>query len=110
LKLFLAADPAAEIARDIRRVAHIADALKNIPGILSCIVEKTRLQIKFDQAVFGITCEEAAKILLESDPSILLRGRDNRLTIHVNLLQDGEEELVARNLREFFTKRLQPPV
>jgi D-glucosaminate-6-phosphate ammonia-lyase len=105
LKLFLATDFDAETARETRQIACIVAALKDIEHITLTVHEGTHLQIKFNPARLGITAEAAAKSLLNSDPSILLRGRDNKLTVNAKLLQEGEELVVADRLRQILTKK-----
>jgi D-glucosaminate-6-phosphate ammonia-lyase len=108
LKLFLATDLDAEAARESRQIAHIAAALKTIPN-LAVSARGGQLEITFDPAIFQITAENAAKTLLDSDPSILLRGRSGKLTIQSLLLQENEEVVVADRLRQLFTGRLPAP-
>jgi uncharacterized pyridoxal phosphate-dependent enzyme len=106
LKLFLDTDFAAETEREIRQIACIVAALKDIEHIILTIHEGTHLQIRFDAARFGFTAEAAAGTLLKSDPSILLRGRENKLSIQAKLLGEGEELVVANRLRQLFTKKV----
>jgi L-seryl-tRNA(Ser) seleniumtransferase len=99
LKLFLAKDFAAESAREARQIHHIAAALKDIPGLKLTITGGSQLQIGVDPAATGTTAGAVAKTLLNSTPSILLRGRDNTITLRANLLQEGEEVIVGECLR-----------
>jgi uncharacterized pyridoxal phosphate-dependent enzyme len=104
LKLFLATDFEAETAHHQRQLAHIAAELKGIPNI-SLSIDGDQLQIGFDPAAFAMTAESAAKTLLASDPSILLRGKNNALTVRAKTLQEGEDVVVAECLRRLFVAK-----
>jgi L-seryl-tRNA(Ser) seleniumtransferase len=99
LKLFLATDFEAQVAREAKQIAIIAAALDRIPGIIFS-AQGAELQIRFDPAIFAITAESAVKALLDSDPSILVSGRNAKLTISARLLQDREELVLAEQLRK----------
>jgi D-glucosaminate-6-phosphate ammonia-lyase len=100
LTLFLAEDSGAQAALKEKQIACIADHLKDIPGLKLSIADDAQLDIDIDPAVLAKTAEEAAKELLAGDPSILLCGRGDRITIRATLLQPGEEQLVGERLRE----------
>jgi uncharacterized pyridoxal phosphate-dependent enzyme len=102
LKLFLTTDFQAQAAREKTQIARMVGILEGIPNLTLSVVEGTQLEIGFDPAIFGITAEAAAKTLLESDPSILLRGRDGRITVRAKLLRENEESVVAQRLRALF--------
>ena len=107
LKLFLTTDFEAQAAREKTQIARMVGILEGVPNLALSVVEGTQLQIGFDPAVFGITADAAAKTLLDSDPSILLRGRDNKITVRANLLRENEESVVAERLRTFFLQHLE---
>jgi uncharacterized pyridoxal phosphate-dependent enzyme len=104
LKLFLATDFKAEAARQAKQLATIAAALNDVAGI-AVTIKSPELRIALDPTIFVAGAEAVAKSLLESDPSILLRGRDGTLTIRAQLLQDGEEVVVAQQLRRRFDEQ-----
>ena len=99
LKLFLDTDEAAAVSREQKILASIADRLKHLPGVRISLANGPRLQIKFDHTVVSMTTEQIAATLLKSDPPILLSGRGDKITIRANLLQDGEEQILADRLR-----------
>ena len=82
----------------------IAEAIKDVAAIRIKLVEQNRIEIKFDESVFKMAPEAAAKALSDGEPSILLSGRDNKLTIRARMLQDGEEEIVANALLRLFAR------
>ncbi len=56
------------------------------------------LQIELDPTIVSLKTEQIAATLLSSDPSILLSGRGGKITIRANLLQHGEDQIVADRL------------
>jgi L-seryl-tRNA(Ser) seleniumtransferase len=104
LKLFLATDFEAQKREELRKLQTIADAISEIPGIRVRLVEQNRIEIKIDEGVHEFTSEAAAKMLLAGEPSILISGRDDKLSVRASQLQDGEEEVVASALRRLFGK------
>ena len=106
LKQFLATDFKAQARRDHEKLIAIQAALSDIPEIAITAAGPSELQIRFDPKPFKISAEAMAKELQNSDPSILLRGRGNQLTLRTTQLQEGEERIVAETLRKFFTARL----
>jgi len=100
VKCYLDADEEAEASRQQKILATIADRLKDLPGARTSFVEGPKFQIEFDSGVVLLETEQIAAKLLSTDPSILLSGRGDKITIRVNLLQDGEEQIVADRLRQ----------
>ena len=100
LKCFLDTDEEAMAACEHRLLAAIADRLKGLPGARISLVAGPKLQIKLDPAVVSLGTEQIAATLLNTDPSILLSGRDGQIIIRANQLQDGEEQIIADRLRQ----------
>jgi uncharacterized pyridoxal phosphate-dependent enzyme len=100
LKCFLDADEETLAAREHRLLAAIADRLRGLPGAHLSVVGGPKLQIKLDPAVVSLSTEQIAATLLNTDPSILLSGRDGQIIIRANQLQDGEERIIADRLRQ----------
>jgi L-seryl-tRNA(Ser) seleniumtransferase len=100
LKCYLDTDEAAEVAREQRILARIADRLEDLPSAQISLADGTKLQIKLDPAVVSVNTEQVAATLLSTDPSILLSGCGDKITIRANLLQDGEEQIIADRLRQ----------
>ena len=72
---------------------------KTCPAQIS-FADGPKLQIELDPAVVSVKTEQIAATLLSTDPSILLSGRGDKITIRANLLQDGEEQIIADRLRQ----------
>jgi len=100
VKLFLNADEEAAASRERDILSAIAVRLNGLPGVRLSLAQGPKIHIKLDSAVVSQTTEQIAATLLETEPAILLSGRNGMLTIRANLLQDGEGEIVAGRLRE----------
>jgi L-seryl-tRNA(Ser) seleniumtransferase len=100
VKLFLADDLDAQASLQRKQIARLADYLKDIGGLKLTVEGGSTLHIDMDAGSISMTAEAAAKLLLEGEPSILLRGKEGRVTVRATLLQAGEEEAVGRRLRE----------
>jgi len=103
LKRYLDADEKAVASREQKILASIADRLKGLPGARISLADGPELQIKLDPAVVPLNTEQIAATLFNTDPSILLSGRGDRITIHANQLQDGEEQIIADRLQQVLT-------
>ena len=100
------------------KAIHIADPLSGIPGVrvngIDSIPEmddilsnSARAQIEFGADYAGPSVEEVIRLLEEGDPGIRILGPpiDYHLNVMPVNLVDGEEEIVARRLREILTSR-----
>lgn len=101
LDLFLGLDYDTEIASWNRKARWLAAQMQGIPGLKAEPVLNTMgyedVQLSWDQAVIPLTGDEVKKRLMEGEPRIAYD-----VTVRTRLLWDGEEELVAMRLREFF--------
>ena len=59
-----------------------------------------RVYVKFDEEVLGATKEEIAKKLHEGNPSIVVTVGKEYLIFNPHMLQEGEEELIVKSLKE----------
>ena len=94
-------------------VAFILKALADIPGLRARRVSPTDLGIQpawipkvyldWDPQVIPLTRDEAARRLLEGQPGIAVGARASGLYVNPHTLEEGQEKVVARRLREVFT-------
>lgn len=115
-------DDAAMQAEYTRRVRVIESAVTSIPTVRTSVNVPAianhvpHLLISYDPAVVGITPLDVMKKLSAGKPSIELnpatgvRGRidganENTIVVGVWMLQPGEAEVVARNLRAVLSQR-----
>ena len=89
-----------------RNARYVADQLQGIPGLkaeymprLATSLGYDSVRITWDQSQIPLTPDEARKKLKDGTPRLVYNGD---LFITRNL-ENGEEILVARRLREFFT-------
>ena len=62
-----------------------------------------QLRVVLDEEALGMTVTQAADALKALDPSIWIRPDGDALSIAVITLQPGEEQLVARGVRQVLT-------
>jgi len=102
IRLFLAKEFNAQNAAIRQKLDYILECVRDIRG-LDIAVEQSQLSIEMDPTIVKTTGESIAKMLLESDPSILISGRGNRISVRADQLQPGEEKIVGKRLREVLT-------
>lgn len=95
------------------RCARIAEAAKTAGGVESEVFVPEianavpHLRLTWDYDAKGLRPEEAAKRLREGEPSIAVRPgaeRANALEIGVWMMDDGDDEVVARRVAEVLTR------
>jgi L-seryl-tRNA(Ser) seleniumtransferase len=70
-----------------------------------------RLYVRWDEQAFGLTAQQVIRELAEGDPHIYVRHTTYGLTIVPVGIQAGEEETIARRLRQILlssSNRLRP--
>jgi L-seryl-tRNA(Ser) seleniumtransferase len=107
LETYLKLDHAAEWKEWEDRCRRITDALKEFPDVKTQVnVPKIanavpHLQIRWDSQKRKVTVADMIKKLREGKPSIeLAPGARSPLTIGVWMMEPGEDEIVARRIRE----------
>ena len=97
--------------------AHVVDRLEDIPGLRVELIEArpeldepdnncARAQVSFTQSWTGPSMDEVIQQLEDGDPGIRVRASqiDNTFSFIPVNVRNGEEEAVARRLREIFTQ------
>ncbi|MBM3776572.1 MAG: aminotransferase class V-fold PLP-dependent enzyme [Acidobacteria bacterium] len=107
VELFVSKDHAAEWREWEKRVRTVADSVAGlstvktetfVPQISNAV---PHLRITWDESALKITGAEAAKRLLEGEPSIELRpGAKQGIEVAVWMMQPGEAQIVAKRIRE----------
>ncbi len=108
LELYMKRDHAADWKEWEKRVKKIADSIADLPTIQTetwvpeIANHVPHLRIRWDQSAIRITPPEVAKRLREGRPSIeVVPGtNEKQLVIGVWMMQKGDDEVVARRLRE----------
>ena len=111
LERFIKLDHAALDREYQRRANVVLDSLAGIKGVTASITvpevanHVPHVKIVLDTAVTGITGTEVSQKLREGTPSIGVRPGDE-LLVGVWMMQPGEDKIVARRLKEVFTKKV----
>jgi D-glucosaminate-6-phosphate ammonia-lyase len=111
LESYIKRDHEAEWKEWEKRVATIADSVKDVPSLktevrIPEIANHTpHLHITWDESAVSMSPEEVRKQLREGQPSIeTTPGGKNELVMTVWMLQDGEAQVVAKRLRSILKK------
>lgn len=88
-----------------QRIQVITEALSDLPHVQTEQVWEgprvwKRLRVTLDEKALGKTAVGVEQALREGDPSIWVEVEENSLRVGVETLNGGEEQLVARRLRE----------
>jgi len=123
IELYVQKDHAAEMRIWEERVSHIISVLSEIdgitlrrelpPGIGSLI---PFVSVTWDEKMLGVTLQEVVRQLREGVPRIAIKLVDEQtpgvkhpqLWIRVHTLQEGEETVVARRIKELLSERRLP--
>lgn len=104
LNRFVARDHAAVVGAWNQKATWIADQLRGIPGLSADYVLNTAdqgvVELRWDERVIPLKAEDLRMRLMAGEPRVILY----RNYVWTSNLRDGEEALVARRLREFFTQ------
>lgn len=122
VEMWLKRDHQAEWKEWEARLSHIADRAKKVPGVSAKITQPSadlsnrspRLTLQWDGAALGITGTELSKILIDSEPRIVVAGatgmRPASMASTVSIIpyqmMPGEETVVADRI---FTLLSKPP-
>ncbi|MBC8235864.1 hypothetical protein H8E77_40465, partial [bacterium] len=93
-------------------VDNIVDELKDIPHITAKhlpVSEPNRQMpnalITFDEANLGMTKAEIANLLQTGEPSIRFSETGDGILINPHTLQDGEEKIIAKRIKEIVQQK-----
>jgi L-seryl-tRNA(Ser) seleniumtransferase len=105
LQEWLAMDHTGRFRIQEQRIQTISDRLADLAHVAAeCIWDNSpwmRLQVTFDEGAVGKTAAEVCQALGNGDPSIRMRpAGEGVLVVGVHTLNAGEEQVVARRLRE----------
>lgn len=104
--LYLQRDHAADWSRWEHQVAHIAESLRDLPGVRTgpvpheIISHVPRVFVEWDEAARRLSIQDVVERLRGGEPRIEVLVTTCGLTISPNTLEPGEERIVARRLRQ----------
>ena len=106
LQLFLDDDEQAKVERHARQAARLQELVGHLPGIqVNFDGTSAQVTIDYNPDVIDLSPEAIEKEMLDGEPSILLMARGHRIIVRPGLLQEGEEVLVGRRLRQILQSR-----
>jgi D-glucosaminate-6-phosphate ammonia-lyase len=105
LREWLSMDHAPRLAEHQRKTQVIRQALEGVRHVSVTPVTDERslgsgVHVTLDEAALSKTAQKVIEELREGEPSIWVRGSGNSFMVTVPHLVEGEEEIVARRLRE----------
>ena len=121
VELYMAKDHDLELAMWEDRVTRIIDALDGLDGVRAWRQmphgigqQIPHAAVSWDETELGLTHEQAAEALRDGDPRIVVQVintprygfagfTEKEVRLHPHALQEGEERIVARRLREVLT-------
>jgi L-seryl-tRNA(Ser) seleniumtransferase len=112
LERFLTLDHEALATAWVRTARYLADELQGIPGLRAAYVPAAMtvlgydaVELSWDEQTLPLTQAELHERLRAGSPRIIFNGT----TVITRNLENGEEVLVARRLREVFTEAVKRP-
>ncbi len=106
LREWLNMDHEERLQQQADRIQTITTALADLPHVKAETIWDAerdawmRLHVTLDTAALGKSPKAIADELKAGDPGVWVRVDQNELYVMVNTLQDGEDQIVARRLRE----------
>lgn len=92
------------------QIAHIENAVKNIPGVKTRVFvpdianHVPTLEVAWDPAVIALTTPQLQTNLRDGNPSIEINPGKNSIQIATFEMVPGEEKILAKRLKEELTK------
>jgi L-seryl-tRNA(Ser) seleniumtransferase len=111
LELYLAKDHAAEQREFHARAEAIRGSAAAVPGVKAEIFvpevanHVPHVRISWDAAAKGMTAADAVNRLRAGEPSVGTRSEGDAVVIGVWMMNPGEEQIVARRLRDVLQSR-----
>jgi uncharacterized pyridoxal phosphate-dependent enzyme len=106
LELFLEQDHRAEWDHHLEQARRIVAAIENLPGVEARIEDDElvwtapTILVRIDERETGLTPERVMDALRQGEPPIMVRVFRGDLLVDPHNLAPGEDEIVARRLRE----------
>jgi uncharacterized pyridoxal phosphate-dependent enzyme len=104
VKILMASDDRSAHAGRLRQIDHILACVRDLPQLTARSIGGVRAIITFGAAAYGLTPQSASRWLLESIPSIYVEPAAEGLIVSAECLEQGDEEIVGRRLRDLFEK------
>jgi L-seryl-tRNA(Ser) seleniumtransferase len=111
LELFLKKDHEAERREYDQRAEAIRKSATSVPGVQAEVFvpevanHVPHIRITWDSAKVAITPEEAIQLLRDGTPSIRVRPSQEEMLVGVWMMKPGEDQIVARRLREVLQRK-----
>ena len=103
LRRWLEMDHDARIQGDVARAAALRGHLGEIPFVTVSDAHSSTLTLTLDEEALGKTAAEIDEILRGGDPSVWLDPGTGVLRFHMHTVHDGDEEMLAKRIRDALT-------
>lgn len=109
LREWFAMDHTKRFAQQERRLQTITQALEGLPHVTAERIWPRegpwkQLRVTCDEARVGKSLAAICKALGDGEPSVRVALEDGQIHVAAHTLKDGEDEIVAKRLREVFSK------
>jgi len=112
VELYVSRDHTADLRRWERLVDNIVDELTDMPQITAKHLPASESRypmpyalITFDEANLGLTKAEIVSLLQTGEPSIRCGETGDGILINPHTLQDGEEKIIAKRIKEIVEQK-----
>ncbi len=111
LQSYLERDHERERREFDRRAETIRKAASAVPGVKAEVFvpevanHVPHLRVTWDAAAAALTPADAVKALRDGEPSIAVRAEDQSLVVGVWMMRPGEDQVVARRLRQVLEQK-----
>jgi L-seryl-tRNA(Ser) seleniumtransferase len=108
LQEWMTMDHDRRLARQEQRLATVSRAVAGLAGVSTEVVKSEGaaprvLRVAIDPARARRSAEAVAEALRDGSPSIVVSPASEAIVVNVSTVHEGDEELIARRLRELLT-------
>ena len=112
VELYTNKDHNADLKRWEKLVDNLVDELKDTPGVEARHLKASESSrpipnavITFDEVKLGLTKANIVSFLVNGEPSIRFGETSNGIVINPHTLQDGEEKIIAKRIKEIIQQK-----
>lgn len=102
VRIFIERDEAADHALHVRQADYLIERMRDITAVAARRSGPTRLELVYDESINGTSYAAAYAWFLRTEPGVLLSHSHAGLALNTEMLEEGEERVVADKLQRFF--------